>query len=190
MLFPVTNKDLVLVGKECGISSKSWFWHFTICEEHEHLFGQPWQDCTTARSKSKYIIPDLISPRFHPDDVLSSGRILGCRNVSARSVRKNHFTTIQPVTASFFHRETFFPTVCPAFILPKAAPTSNSHSMQLPPNHPPLGHVYISTRVMEKWTRLANFSVGFSNLKLIYIKAPRYVYSPGKNIYPDTGCKL
>lgn len=96
MLFPVTNRNLVLVGKECGIASKSWFWHFTVWEEHRHLSGQPWQDSETTRRKNKCIIADLrapprVSPRSHPHDVLNR-RILDRTNLSARTVRKDSLT--------------------------------------------------------------------------------------------------
>lgn len=71
MLFPVTNRNLVLLGKECGIASKSWFWHFTVWEKHRHLSGQPWQCNTTASMNNRCIIAELralprTSPLIHP----------------------------------------------------------------------------------------------------------------------------
>ncbi|TNN60585.1 hypothetical protein EYF80_029186 [Liparis tanakae] len=75
MLFPVTNSDLVSAGKECGIASNSWFWHFTVCEKHKHLSGQPWQDSTAARRKRRRKRKCIV-PRMPPHDVLNR-RILG-----------------------------------------------------------------------------------------------------------------
>lgn len=58
MLFPVTNRILVLLGIEFGIESKSCFWHFTVCEEHTHRSGQLRQGSETASTTSRWTIAD------------------------------------------------------------------------------------------------------------------------------------
>lgn len=100
ILFPVRSRNVVLVGKECGIDSKSWFWHFTVSEEHRHLSGQSWQDSTAEerRSKSKRIVTDVcvsprLSPRSHTHGAVN-GRILDCENLSAQTARKDSFPGI------------------------------------------------------------------------------------------------
>ena len=136
MLFPVTKIILVLVGKELGIASKSWFWHFTVSEEHKHLSGQQWQDSASARRTSKCIIPDLCAPpRLHPRDVLK-GRIFGFLQICVRRAVRKDPAQSPPCSSA---GESFPKCVCHFFSVRKLAPDRSTDSMELPPHHSRLG---------------------------------------------------
>lgn len=159
MLFPVTNRILVLLGIDCGIESKSCFWHFTVCEEHTHRSGQLRQGSETASTTSRWTIADpsplgRISPHVELNRRISV-------TVRKDSLDENSILPVPP-SSSARHTPKFFQLFC--FLKKKKTRlyllTYNSNSTELlfKPSS-----LRTSAQLHEKilWTKPANLCLLF-----------------------------